>query len=101
MAPPMEELSSKVFFHFKNTTCTAKVVYSEEYKKNSITLQKEVIYEGGDEGAKLNKSYVTFSICAAKDLLEILPRLIQDAEQLKPGERDLSDGSVCVFAFVQ
>ena len=71
-----------VFYHWKNTTCYAKVVLSNNYNKRYVGISKESEYETKDGENKRSNNNLLLTLPAAKQLLEHLPNVIEALEQL-------------------
>lgn len=69
------------FYRFENTSCQAKITYAPKWNKKYITLVKESNYIAETGEQKHNVSYVLYTLPAAKNLLHVLGRLIEDAER--------------------
>jgi hypothetical protein len=82
MSSPYIDVKTIEFYRYQSTFCEAKISYAPEWKKKYIALSKESDYTDKTGEPKHSKSYVLYTLPAAKNLLHVLGRLIEDAERL-------------------
>ena len=82
MSSSFSELNSLEFFNFRNTSCQAKVIHSNDYNKNYVGLYKETKYINEAGELKQSRNYVLYTISAAEHLYARLGEIIENAKQL-------------------
>ena len=77
MSSSFSELNSVEFFNFRNMSCQAKVIHSNDYNKNYVGLYKETKYINETGELKQSRNYVLYTIVAAEHLYARLGEIIE------------------------
>ena len=79
MSSLYQDVKSIEFYRYNTTFCEAKLTYAAKWRKKYIGLFKESYYSPKPGETKHCKSFVLYTIPAAKNLLQVLGKLIDAA----------------------
>ena len=98
MSSLYRDVKSIEFYRYNSTFCEAILKYAPGWNTKYIGLYKESDYTSAPGEKKHSRSYVLYTIPAAKKLLEVLGQLINDADNFT-GVYDFPNTQLFLISF--